>query len=439
MTLTAFRTIKLFLSLALILRAGLPGPLHAETAREKILAAARQERDETAQHPYPFRSVPVYDVVSPDTVAGTGFIVSDGTRTLAVTAKHPHPKTDPTEFMRGTNHIRLLEKVYDADDILAFKVEAPGIVAFHLIPAKSRLLYLGDELSVVGYDYALTGQLELGPADFGPDETLIPGQPVDGKLQLRIPAANDLTGFSGAPIILNKTGEVIGVLVGAVELRRETIVDFRLFPAGSQPQTPALPVESIFSLKTMGRPAGNIGDTPQSIMPASLFALRPGVPITNLLNERPFLQDIPIRSPGKSHYLELLPKDCLFSTATFTVENGRTTTLEMLSRWPGPTALGAEALFSWFFSALGQPAESFSFGEHRDRPGQVSVYCQWTNEQASVILGVSSPDSRTIYLELLAHPSTMPRENILQPSWSTPISSDVESLRKELHRLERKP
>ena len=427
---------KLLPVLALVWAGGFAGHLQAETARETLLRAAQTARQQTAEHPHPFRDLKIFDVASSNTVAGAGFLVADENTVVAVTAKHPFTEAGPTDIIRANNQFRLQPKIHDADDILAFTVAVTNVPVLQLMPAKSRLLRAGDTLSVIGHEGVLTGKLTR--AGLGQDEMLLPGQPVTGTLQLMIPGAHDLAGNSGAPVILDETGEVIGVLLGAEEFDRETAVDFQLLSLDPPERHPAFVPPTIFSIKTGDQPAARTADFSEAILPPEIFALSPGMPITTILEQRPFLPNRPTPWLHGNNYDEAFASDRLFRSVTFTVSGGQAVKFEFMNGGPDPTPGQVESLFDWFFATLGKPPEAFLFGEHRHQPGYASIYCQWTNSQATVILGASSSGSKHIYLELLAFVSGTPPVTILQPSWKTPISSDLGFLRGEVQKLARK-
>ena len=416
----------------LLMTIGLSPHSQAISARENLLLTASAARKQAASQPHRFRDLPVFDVASAKTIAGAGFFVSSDGRILAVTAKHPHEGTLPKEFVGATNRFRLKDKVHDADDVLAFSVETGSIPVFQLVSRNSRLLRAGDALAVVSHDGVLSGKLTGW--NLSMDELLLPGQSTRGKLQLLIPGKHELQGNSGAPVVLEETGEVVGILTDCVTMERETSVDFELLTLErTEPRQGGTP-PTVFSLKPVGTASGNEAELGSKLFPPEIFACVPGMNLTNLLEQRPFLPSVSAPGLHGRGYGEFFSSYYLFHEVVFTANQGRVTQIEFFQGLTGAPELTGEkihSLFNWFFATLGQPSEAFAFGEHRNRPDYLSVYCQWTNSQANVILGAtSSSQSRVYYVTLRAFSSELPRSKIMQESWS-----DLESLRRAVIKL----
>jgi len=238
---------------------------------------------------------------------------------------------------------------------------------------------------------------------------------------------------------LEETGEVVGILTDCVSMARETSVDFALLTLETTKLQQTAAPSTIFSLKPVGTPSEKEAELGRTLFPPEIFACVPGMPLTNLLEKRPFLPSV--SSPGRHgrDYREFFSADYLFREVAFTANEGRVMQIEFLQDLMGsPEQTGEKihALFTWFFALLGQPSEAFAFGADRNRPDYIPVYCQWTNSQATVILGAtSSRRPGHCYVTLRVFSSDLPRSKILQQSWATPIPSDLDSLRSAVRKL----
>jgi hypothetical protein len=404
----------------------------SDSARERLKASANAVRQQRSRAPYPFRDEKVFHVIGSGTIAGAGFLLQDGEKIYAVTAAHPFQEGKPTEFTDGEHEILLGSEILDTNDILSFTANVPAGSKLHLIARDGRIFCKGDAIAVICHDGVREGSLTARSLPI--DGLLLPEQPVNDELQFTVPGTKSFDGNSGAPVILKETGEVIGVLTGAVNLSRETIVSFAplSLDASATRSTPHL--RSVFGLNPRGGVTDKV-DYPDPL-PPELFQILPGTPISDLLAVRPYLPDAPQAGLHGHQYVELLGKDFLFDEATFTTEKGKLNCLEFFgsSLHRNLRASRVEAMFDWFFKILGQPDEAFRFGQYRNKPGNDSVYCSWMNSRAEVRLGAYANSKGAIFFDLMTAGPGMVK---LEKSWSDPLPVSIPSLQAQVRKLMR--
>lgn len=415
--------------------------VHASTARDKLFLKATSDRKRAASQPHPFRKIPVFDVASPRALAGTGFMVSHQGKVYAVTAKHPHGKADPTHFTNLEKSYRLKDKVYDGNDILVFAVAMPDGSSFQVARSESRMLREGDVLAVVSHDGALSGTLISW--NLGMDGLLLPGQAERGSLNLKVAGNHDLQGMSGAPIVLEQTGEVVGILTHGYSDGDETHIRFSLLNLEPPPVLNSVRPTNVFSLEMEGNGTVDKARVPGLLFPSELFECVPNMPLATLLENRPFLSNVAHDTyRGRAHF-EIFDSRYLFREAEFSVNHEkRVWKIEFERYFKGPSKdlfPRVHSMFDWFFASLGRPSEAFAFGEWRNQPGSQSVFCQWSNTQATVIVGAMIWGQKNNYTTIRVFSSKIPRGKILQPSWTTMIPSDLHSLRKAIRKISRGP
>jgi hypothetical protein len=417
-----------------------------DSARSRLAEAARTVQEVTVQHPFPFQKIPVFDVLSPETIAGAGFFVKAGGKTYAVTAKHPHRTVRPTEFVTGELSIPLGELVRDADDVLCFAVQDLKQTAFTLIRPDGVYLKKGDLVTVICHDGPRSGT--LNGIGLGMDDFLLPGEPVTENIGFTVPGAPDFKGNSGAPVVLNKTGEVLGVVLNAADVGRETMLEFAplSFNAPFAPKPLGDPA-TVFSLALRERSNTFVTSNLMAMFPPELLAVTIGMPMEQLWQKRPFL---PAKGQpdfyGES-FSEWLGKrngsEYLFHEAGFVAVRGRLKRLEL--RGYGWTtnvpAFRVESLFNWFFETLGAPARALDFTKKDGRPGYGAIYCYWTNSATTLSLGAQATGKDYgrprpwVSLELKVYGPERPESN---PAKAVLLPADIPSLQRELRDLLRR-
>src|SRR5437016_1463012 len=145
------------------------------SARSRLAEVARVVQETTTRRPFPFQDIGVFDVFSPTTLAGAGFLVKADGKTYAVTARHPHPTVLPTRFLRAEQRIDLGRLTRDADDILCFAADDSKLPAFTLIRPDGVYLKKGDPVTVICHDGTRSGK--LNSIGLGMDNLLLPGEP----------------------------------------------------------------------------------------------------------------------------------------------------------------------------------------------------------------------------------------------------------------------
>ncbi|MEV0177175.1 trypsin-like peptidase domain-containing protein [Streptomyces sp. NPDC050803] len=166
----------------------------------------------------------VAQILTPDgRVAGTGFLVAEG---LVVTCAHVVEAagggpgaTVPLAFPHLVDADRL-EGLVPAEWWRSVQGEDVAFVRLSSTPAGARVLPLGSSEGCRGHDvrsYGFPAQARPeGHLGFGTVGDLLPA--VDGRgALLQLTDANDLTtGFSGGPVLDERTGLVIGMLIEIV-------------------------------------------------------------------------------------------------------------------------------------------------------------------------------------------------------------------------------
>ena len=436
----AARFLALFVGLTIALRAAQSA--EPQSARERLFSSASAIRQETAQHPFRFRDLRVCDVFSPPArIAGAGFLLKAGNQTIAVTAGHPHPNAVPTKFIMDKRTLPLGPRFRDANDISCFTVNASGWPVFNLIRLEGRVLKKGDTLAVVGHDGVVSGKLLSGA--LGTDDMLLSGETNWTNPELEIAALHDFSGNSGAPVILEETGEVIGVLQTASTSPAvagihgdKTTVGFALlsFDAPVVQQAPS----TVFSFAPIGRvPAGQEAFFARMI-PWNLLDLAPGMPMKDIFEKRPYLPPPKrgITETDRGSYRETLSSDYLFQEAGFTSRDGKLDLFALYGPIGKVTAPRVEAMFDWFFTMLGQPSEAFTFDAGKPVAAGKSVYCRWNRPNGLLILGgYSGPDGITLRVYLAQNEKAV-RGDVDFPR-STGLPAEIDSLRREIRVLTR--
>src|SRR4051812_13263955 len=302
------------------------------SARARLAESARVVQEATARRPFPFQNIGVFDVFSPKTVAGAGFLVKVDGKTYAVTAKHPHPTGLPTGFLPGQQSIPLGRLVRDADDILCFAADGSKLPTFTLIRPDGVYLKRGDLVTAICHDGPHTGKLNR--IGLGTDDLLLPGEPVTETIGFTVPGTPDFNGNSGAPVILNKTGEVLGVLLKAADAGNETMLEFAplSFGAPFAPKPLGTP-PALFSLAARQPASPFVESNSVAMFPPELFEVTLGMPMEKLSSRRPFLSGHGAADFYGQSFSEWLGKrngsEYLFHEASFVAVRGQLKRLEL--------------------------------------------------------------------------------------------------------------
>jgi hypothetical protein len=414
------------------------------SARARLADAARVVQEATSRHPLRFQDIDVFDVLSSNTIAGAGFFVKVDGKAYAVTARHPHPTALPTQFLKGEQSIRLGRLVRDADDILCFAADGSKLPAFTLIRPDGVVLQKDDAVTVICHDGARSGK--LNGIGLGMDDLLLPGESVTETIGFTVPGKYDFNGNSGAPVVLNKTGEVLGVLLKAADVGQEIMLEFAPLSFGAPfvPKPVGAP-SAVFSLVPRKRATAMSDSNSVAMFPPELLEATLGMPMEELWSRRPFLSAKGDADYYGQAFTEWLGKrngsEYLFHEARFIAVRGKLTRLELRGYgWTtNVSAARVENMFDWFFQTLGPPARAVDFTKKDGRPGYGAIYCYWTNSSTTVALGVQSTKAYTtepwVSLELTVQPAAKPQ---FDQSKAVSLPTAVPSLQRELRNLLRK-
>ncbi len=201
---------------------------HPDWQRSRWITKGLEVRSQRARKRDLYQFRPVFSVRSTASpAAGTGFLIQADSKILGVTAIHPHGEAKPTAFfdLRGRQdvpRIDLGKTLHRWDDIQVLECHGGSRgLAFRTHFLQGSILAGGDALAIVLADGIHRGTLHH-------DGHFIPGEtPIANRLKMNLKEPIELRGGSGAPIILDATGEVIGVAQGYVKALSGTDVYFQ--------------------------------------------------------------------------------------------------------------------------------------------------------------------------------------------------------------------
>jgi hypothetical protein len=276
------------------------------------------------------------------------------------------------------------------------------------------------------------------------DDLLLPGEPVTENIGFTVPGHYDFNGNSGAPVILNKTGEVLGVLLKAVDVGREIMLEFAplSFSAPFAPKPLGVP-PAVFSFVPRQRASGFLDSNAFAIFPPELFEATLRMSMEELWSRRPFLSAKGDRDYYGQAFAEFLGKrngsEYLFHEARFIAVRGKLSRLELRGYgWTtNVSAARIENMFDWFFQTIGPPHRAVDLTKKDGRPGHGGIYCYWTNSSTILALGAQATGKEFnpkpwLSLELEIHP---PGKSEFDQSKVVPLATALPSLQRELRHL----
>lgn len=294
-------------------------------ARARLEKEAARRRLALSRDPASWTGVQTYCVVSSTTTAGTGFLVEWKGKTLGVTARHPFPDGDtPREFedlatfyrdffhISASNpadaktskmlsillsqndfnstepiRIRLGRRVVTDVDMQALTIEGP-------YPRKSVLQYRGqvllregDEIIILTDRGPKFGKVQL----LNPSRPVLPGEPLNARVIAEMSKPFIAAACSGAPVILRKTGTVVGILLNADNPghARHVLFDMLRLDTADSKDREYSPLRTLFGLPLRDPEKAREVIQNKRLFPASLLAVHLGTDFQSLASSRPYL------------------------------------------------------------------------------------------------------------------------------------------------------